>query len=143
MAVLPEKIQLEVVTPYRKLVSAEVDEVLLPGELGQLGILPGHRPLLTNLTLGEIAFRQDRHWTHLAVEWGFAEVLPDRVIVLADNALSVADFDPEQALKAKKRAEERLRSRLDRVEIEHELENWKRAVLQLEIADKMKKENRD
>ena len=139
MVGLPEKIHLEIVTPYRQLVSAEVDEVLMPGELGQLGILPGHRPLLTTLTLGEIAYRQGHHWHHLAVEWGFAEVLPDRVIVLAENALSVDDFDPEEAIRAKQRAEERLRSRLEPVEIEHELENWRKAVIQLEIYDKEKR----
>lgn len=139
MAALPEHIHLEIVTPYRQLVSAEVDEVVMPGELGQLGILPGHRPLLTTLVIGEIAYRQGHHWTHLAVEWGFAEVLPDRVTILADNALSVADFDPEEALNAKRRAEERLRTKLDEFEIEHELENWKRSILQLEISEKMKK----
>jgi len=135
-AKLPEKIHLTVVTPYRQLVSAEVDEVLLPGELGQLGILPGHRPLLTTLTIGEVAYRQGRRWTHLVVEWGFAEVLPDRVIVLAETAASVADIDPEAILKAKQRAEERLRSKNPDVDVESEMEQLRRALARLTVWEK-------
>jgi F-type H+-transporting ATPase subunit epsilon len=101
-----------------------------------LGILPGHRPLLTTLTIGEVAYRQGRRWTHLVVEWGFAEVLPDRVIVLAETAASVADIDPEAILKAKQRAEERLRSKNPDVDVESEMEQLRRALARLAVWEK-------
>ena len=140
---LPEHIHLTVVTPYRQLVDETVDEVLLPGELGQLGILPGHRPLLTTLTIGEIAYRQGRRWNHLAVEWGFAEVLPDRVIVLAENAESVDDIDPEEILRAKQRAEERLRSKIPGVDIAAELQELQRIYTRMAILEKARKQQKE
>ena len=99
---------LEIVTPDRSLVSQQVDEVYLPGSEGYFGVLPGHTPLLATLQVGEMWYRigQEKHF--LALAFGFAEVLPDRVTVLAQIAERAQDIDVERAERAKRRAEERL-----------------------------------
>src|SRR5258706_15542162 len=106
---LPQKIQLDIVTPERGVVSEAVDGIILPGSEGYLGVLPGHAPLLTSLKVGQISYRQEGRVHQLAVAWGFAEVLPDRVSVLADIAERAEDIDTERARQARERAEERLR----------------------------------
>jgi F-type H+-transporting ATPase subunit epsilon len=105
---LPTKITLEIVTPDRALVTAEVDEVNLPGSQGYFGVLPGHTPLLATLQVGELWYRigQDRHY--FAIAFGFAEVLPDRVTVLAQIAEKAEEIDTARAEAAKQRAEERV-----------------------------------
>ena len=105
---LPTKLTLEIVTPDRSLVTEQVDEVELPGAEGYFGVLPGHTPLLASLQVGELWYRvgQDKHYLSLA--FGFAEVLPDRVTVLAQIAERAQDIDVERAERAKKRAEEQL-----------------------------------
>ena len=112
---LPAKIQLEIVTPDRSLVREDVDEVQLPGAEGYLGVLPGHTPLLTTLKVGELWYRTGSERHYLAIAFGFAEVLPDRVTILAQIAERAQDIDVERAEAAKKRAEERLASRHARV----------------------------
>jgi F-type H+-transporting ATPase subunit epsilon len=109
MDALPKQIELSVVTPDRQVVKESVDSVSFPGKRGYLGILPGHAPLLTELTIGEIDYAV--HGTHhyLAVCWGFAEVLPDRVIVLAQTAERAEDIDVARAERARQRAEDRLK----------------------------------
>ena len=107
-ASLPSKLTLEIVTPDRSLVSEQVDEVYLPGSEGYFGVLPGHTPLLATLQVGEMWYRagQDKHF--LAIAFGFAEVLPDRVTVLAQIAERSQEIDVARAESAKKRAEERI-----------------------------------
>jgi F-type H+-transporting ATPase subunit epsilon len=105
---LPTKLTLEIVTPDRPVVREEVDEVVVPGSEGELGILPGHTPLLATLKVGEMWYRQGSEKHHLAVAFGFVEVLPDRVTVLAQVAERAADIDIARAERAKRRAEERL-----------------------------------
>jgi F-type H+-transporting ATPase subunit epsilon len=105
---LPTKLQLEIVTPDRALVREEVDEVVVPGSEGELGILPGHTPLLSTLKVGELWFRQGAEKHYLAVGFGFVEVLPERVTILAHVAERPQDIDTERAERAKRRAEERL-----------------------------------
>jgi len=83
---LPESIHLEVVTPDKRVVSEVVDAVVLPGSEGSLGVLPGHTPLLTTLGIGELAYSRGGAKGYVAIAWGFAEVLPDRVSVLAEIA---------------------------------------------------------
>jgi len=107
---LPKAIQLVIVTPERNLVSQEVDEVTLPGVEGYLGILPGHTPLLTSLKIGEIRYRHGKDVNYLFVSWGFVEVLPDRVTVLADVAETPEDIDVVAAVKAKDEAEKKLKT---------------------------------
>lgn len=105
---LPTKLQLEIVTPDRALVREEVDEVVVPGSEGELGILPGHTPLLATLKVGELWYRQGAEKHYLAVGFGFVEVLPERVTILAHVAERPQDIDTERAERAKRRAEERL-----------------------------------
>ena len=105
---LPTKIQLEIVTPDRALAREEVDEVVVPGSEGELGILPGHTPLLATLKVGELWYRQGSEKHYLAVAFGFVEVLPDSVTILAQVAERPQDIDVERAERAKRRAEERL-----------------------------------
>jgi F-type H+-transporting ATPase subunit epsilon len=101
-------IALEIVTPERPLVREQVDEVELPGAEGYLGVLPGHTPLLTLLAVGELWYRQGNEKTYLAVAFGFAEVLPDRVTVLAQTAERAEDIDVPRAQAALQRATARL-----------------------------------
>jgi F-type H+-transporting ATPase subunit epsilon len=105
---LPIKLTLEIVTPERSLVSQQVDEVQLPGSEGYFGVLPGHTPLLATLQVGELWYRIGQEQHHFAVAFGFAEVLPERVTVLAQIAEKPEDIDVPRAEAARKRAEERL-----------------------------------
>jgi F-type H+-transporting ATPase subunit epsilon len=105
---LPTKLTLEIVTPDRSLVNEQVDEVQLPGAEGYFGVLPGHTPLLAALQVGELWYRTGAEKHFLVVAFGFAEVLPERVTVLAQVAEREQDIDVERAERAMKRAEERL-----------------------------------
>src|ERR1700726_936527 len=107
---LPESIQLIVVTPERQLLRETVVEVTVPGLDGQLGILPGHVPLMTELGIGELSYRTSASSRPvvLAVISGFAEVLPDRVTVLAETAERAEEIDLARAEEAKARAEKRV-----------------------------------
>jgi F-type H+-transporting ATPase subunit epsilon len=105
---LPTKLTFEIVTPDRALVREEVDEVVVPGSEGELGILPGHTPLLATLKVGELWYRQGQDKHYLAIAFGFAEILPDRVTILAQIAERAEDIDATRAERAKQRAEERL-----------------------------------
>ena len=105
---LPTKILLEIVTPDRALVREEVDEVVVPAFDGYLGVLPGHTPLLATLKVGELWYRQGQEKHYLAVAFGFLEVLPDHVTVLAQVSERPEEIDVQRAERAKQRAEERL-----------------------------------
>jgi F-type H+-transporting ATPase subunit epsilon len=105
---LPTTLTLEVVTPDRALVNEQVDEVQLPGAEGYFGVLPGHTPLLASLQVGELWYRVGQEKFYLAVAFGFVEVLPDRVTVLAQLAEKAQEIDVSRAEAAKKRAEERV-----------------------------------
>lgn len=105
---LPTKLTLEIVTPDRALVREEVDEVVVPGSEGYLGILPGHAPLLATLKVGELWYRVGQEKHYLAIAFGFVEVLPDRVTILAQMAEKAHEIDVTRAEAAKRRAEERL-----------------------------------
>lgn len=106
---MAEKLRLELVTPYKKALSEEVDEVTAPGTLGEFGILPGHTPLLTTLKIGELSFRRGGEIFHLAVNWGYVEVEDDKVTVLVETAEPADEIDLERARAAMGRAEEALR----------------------------------
>jgi F-type H+-transporting ATPase subunit epsilon len=107
---LPESIELIIVTPERQLLRETVVEVTLPGAEGCLGLLPGHAPLITELGIGELAYRAKSapEAAHLAIISGFAEVLGDRVTVLAETAERAEEIDVARAEQAKERAKERL-----------------------------------
>ena len=105
---LPTKIQLHIVSADRSLVNETVDEVEIPGADGYFGVLPGHTPLLALLGTGELWHRQGAEKVYLSIAFGFAEVQPDRVTVLAQIAEKADEIDVVRAEAAKKRAEERL-----------------------------------
>ncbi len=104
---LPTKIQLQIVSTDRLLVNESVDEVEIPGSEGFFGILPGHTPLLALLGAGELWYRQGAEKHYLAMAFGFAEVRPERVTVLAEFAERADEIDVARAEAAKKRAQER------------------------------------
>jgi len=108
---LAERLTLELATPTRLMVSAEVDEVVVPGSQGYFGVLPGHAPLLATLGIGELTYRIGRDEYHVAVVGGFAEVRNDKVIILADSAEAPSDIDRARAERARDRAEARLTGR--------------------------------
>jgi len=105
---LPTKLTLEIVTPDRALLREEVDEVVVPGSEGEFGVLPGHTPLLSTLQIGELWYRQGQEKHFLAIAFGFVEVLPDRVTVLAQVGERAQEIDVQRAERAKQRAEQRL-----------------------------------
>jgi F-type H+-transporting ATPase subunit epsilon len=105
---LPTHLRLEFVTPERALVHDDVDEVEIPGEDGYFGVLPGHAPLLSALRAGELWYRKGGEKRYAFVAGGFAEVLPDRVAILAQVAERAEDIDNQRAEAAKRRAEDRL-----------------------------------
>jgi F-type H+-transporting ATPase subunit epsilon len=105
---LPTKIQLHIVSADRSLVNETVDEVEIPGADGYFGVLPGHTPLLALLGTGELWYRQGAEKVYLSIAFGFAEVQPERVTILAQIAEKAEDIDVARAEAAKKRAEERL-----------------------------------
>ena len=105
---LPTSLTLEIVTPDRALVTEQVDEVQVPGSEGYFGVLPGHAPLLASLQVGELWYRKGQEKHYLAIAFGFVEVLPDKVTVLAHIAERAEDIDLARAEKAKVRAEERV-----------------------------------
>lgn len=136
MANLPGKIELQVVTPERHVLSEDVDSLEMPGKDGYMGVLPGHAPLITELAVGEVTYKQNSGEQHLAVAWGFAEVLPDKVTILAETAERPSEIDVERARKAKDRAEKRLTSGDTNVDVERSLDSLHRAETRLDVAAK-------
>src|SRR5256885_15356165 len=137
---LPESIELVVVTPERQLLREPVVEATLPGADGCLGILPGHAPLITELGIGELTFRLRGDSTpgHLAIISGFAEVLGDRVTVLAETAERPEEIDVARAEEAKKRAEERLASAASDPNLDwgHAAVALQRSLIRIQVARK-------
>jgi len=132
---LPTELRLDIVTPDRLVAHDSVSGVTLPGKNGYLGILPGHAPLLTELVPGELIYSRDGVKHFVAVTWGFAEVLPDRVIVLVQSAERAEEIDIARAEQAKQRAEERLTRFSDpEVDLERARESLRRAMARLETA---------
>jgi F-type H+-transporting ATPase subunit epsilon len=107
---MPGKILLEVVTPEKQLVSREVDEVIAPGSEGEFGVLPGHCHFLSTLRIGELRYRVGDHVNHMAILWGFAEVTPTKVTVMAEIAEKAEDIDVSRAQAAVEQAEQRVKA---------------------------------
>jgi F-type H+-transporting ATPase subunit epsilon len=108
---LPDKIHLEVVTPEKQIFSGIVDSMIVPCKTGYMGIMPGHAPFLGELGIGEISFITGDRTDYLFCSWGFVEILPDRVVILAQTAELASDIDIKRAEEAKSRAEKLLASR--------------------------------
>lgn len=128
--------ELEIVTPEKMIVRDVAEEVQIPGKNGYLGILPQHAPLISELAVGEITYR-NAHITHcLAVAWGFVEVLPDRVTILAEAAERAEDVDVGQAEAAKVQAESRLLAGATEKDFAHAIADLKHAETRLAVARK-------
>jgi F-type H+-transporting ATPase subunit epsilon len=131
---IPTKLTIEIVTPDRSLVNEHVDEVQLPGSEGYFGVLPGHTPLLATLKVGELWYRVGQEKHYVAVAFGFVEVLPDRVTVLAQVAERAQDIDIARAEAAKRRAEERLATSSPEVDPERARLAHTKALVRLQVA---------
>ncbi len=132
---MAEKLRLEMVTPYKKVLSQEVDEITAPGTVGELGLLPGHTPLLTTLKIGELSFKQDGKISSVAVNWGYLEVGDDKVTILVDTAEKADEIDLERAKAALGRAEEALKS-LSQEDMKYAIMEaaLQRAVIRIQVA---------
>src|SRR5689334_8598853 len=133
---MAETIQLEVVTPERLVVSEPAEDIQIPGKTGYLGILPGHAPLVTEIAVGEISYHSSGQLKRLAVAWGFAEVLPSKVTILAETAERAQEIDVERARRAKEAAEKMLHSTDPNTDFERALAALKRAEVRLDVAAK-------
>jgi F-type H+-transporting ATPase subunit epsilon len=133
---LPVSLLLEIVTPEGLLLRDEVDEVIAPGELGYFGVRPGHTPFLSTLGLGEISYRKGAETGHLTCFWGFCEVLPDRVNVLAEVGERAEQIDAARAEQARRRAEERMKAIEDETGYGEAHHAYIRAVTRLAVARK-------
>jgi len=131
---MADTFQLEIVTPEKRVVDTAAEEVEIPGRNGYLGVLPGHAPLITELSVGEITYRDNSGEQRLAVAWGFAEILPNKVTILAETAERPSEIDVDRARKAKERAEQRLTSGDMTVDVERALGALHRAEARLDVA---------
>jgi F-type H+-transporting ATPase subunit epsilon len=134
MADIPPALTLELVTPRRTIVHESVDEVVLPGTDGYFGVLPGHTPFLSTLAIGEMWYRKGTERTYLVVASGFAEVLPDRVTVLAEIAERADEIDVPRAEAAFKRAEARVQRPTAEVDFERARVALTKALVRIQVA---------
>lgn len=133
---LPDKLLLEVVTPEGLLLREEVDTVVAPGELGYFGVLPGHRPFFSALGVGEISYTAGKQTHHMTCFWGFCEVLPDRVSILAELGERAEDIDVGRAEADRQRASERLKALRDEAGFKEAQATYMKAVTRLSVARK-------
>jgi F-type H+-transporting ATPase subunit epsilon len=133
---MADTFELEIVTPEKLVVKDVAEEAQIPGKNGYLGILPGHAPLITELAVGEITYRIGNVRKHVCVAWGFAEVLPNKVTVLAETAECPADIDVNRAARAKERAEQQLNSGSQEVDYDAVQSALERAQTRLDVAKK-------
>ena len=133
---IPAHLRLQIVSADRSLVNEQVDEVQIPGADGYLGILPGHTPLLATLQVGTLWYRQGQEKHYLAIAFGFAEVQPDRVTILAQIAEKADEIDLARAEAAKKRAEERLSKPTTDMDFERARIAMLKALIRLQVASR-------
>src|SRR5213594_217932 len=129
-------IDLIIVTPERSVVQEQVDELQIPGAEGYLGILPGHAPLFSELKVGEVGYRKGDRWYFLSVAWGFVEVLPNQVRILAETAERAHEIDVERANRAKQRAEERISRGGEDIDYDRALVALERALVRIQVSRK-------
>jgi F-type H+-transporting ATPase subunit epsilon len=134
---MAEKMKLEIVTPYSKVLDMEVDEVTATGKIGEFGVLPGHAPFLTSLKIGELTYKNNGSTEHLALNWGYFEIQDDRIIVLVETAEASDEIDYERAKAALGRAEEALK-KLSPEDKQHKIYEaaLERAVIRMQVAGK-------
>ena len=133
---LPTSLTLEIVTPDRALVAEQVDEVEVPGSEGYFGVLPGHAPLLASMQVGELWYRKGQEKFYLSIAFGFVEVLPDKVTVLAQIAERAEDIDLRRAEQAKARAEERIAGRNPDIDFERARVAMMKSLIRLQVASR-------
>ncbi|HEY1913349.1 MAG TPA: F0F1 ATP synthase subunit epsilon [Vicinamibacterales bacterium] len=133
---LPTKIQLQIVSADRSLVNETVDEVEIPGYDGYFGVLPGHTPLLAVLHVGELWYRQGSEKHYLSIAFGFAEVQPDQVTILAQIAEKAHEIDIARAEAAKQRAEQRIASPVTDMDAERARIALMKALIRLQVASR-------
>jgi F-type H+-transporting ATPase subunit epsilon len=131
---MADTIELEIVTPERLVVKDRAEEIQIPGRNGYLGVLPGHAPLITELAVGEIVYTNGGTATRLSVAWGFAEVLPDKVTILAETAERAEDIDVPRAQAARDRARRQLKEAEDGAAYEEASTALARAEARLSVA---------
>lgn len=132
---MDNKLNLEIVTPFGLVFSDEVDEVIAQGSEGEFGVLPNHIPFFTTLKIGMLTYKKGNETGYFFVNWGYAEIGPAKVLILADSAEKSDDIDVERAIEAKKRAEERLKQaeKFDEAQTTAAIE---RSVARVQIAEK-------
>jgi len=127
--------QIEIVTPEKLVVRDTAEEVQIPGLNGYIGILPGHAPLITELGAGEISYRSGSQVHRFACAWGFAEVLPDKVTVLAETVERADEIDVARAQRSLEDAEEALNTAQTEEEVSKDLGKVRRAQARIEVAE--------
>jgi F-type H+-transporting ATPase subunit epsilon len=133
---LPSHLTLEIVTPDRSVVTDRVDEVEIPGSEGYFGVLPGHTPLLAMLQVGELWYRKGADKVYLSIAFGFAEVLPDRVTILAQLAERADEIDTARAEAARRRAEERMGKPAPEMDYERVRIALMKSLIRLQVASR-------
>jgi len=133
---MTDSFQLEIVTPEKMVVRDVAEEIQIPGRNGYLGVLPGHAPLITELGAGEIRYRAGGQSHRFAVAWGFAEVLPDRVTVLAETVERADEIDVSRAQQSLERAEESLKSAQTEEDVSLATGKIRAAQARIEVAQK-------
>ncbi|CAG0968308.1 F0F1 ATP synthase subunit epsilon [Geobacter sp.] len=134
---MAEKLKVDLVTPYKKILSEEVDEITATGALGEFSVLPGHAPFLTSLKIGELTYKKGGQLFHLALNWGYFEVEDDKVTVLVETAERADEIDLERAKAALGRAEEALK-RLSPEDKSYKVQEaaLERALVRMQVAGK-------
>ena len=132
---MADKITLDIVTPYGHVFTDEVDEIVASGSEGEFGVLPDHVPFLTTMKIGILTYKKGSETGYFFVNWGYAEVGPDKVTILADSAERADDINIERAEEAIKRAEERLKQ-IEKVDEARATSSLERAVTRAQIAGK-------
>jgi len=131
---LPSHLTLEIVTPERALAHEQVDEVQIPGADGYFGVLPGHTPLLATLQVGQLWYRRGTEKHYLSVAFGFAEVLPDRVTILAQMAELAEEIDVARAEDERRRAHEQMARKPSDIDLEMARVSMLKALARLQVA---------
>jgi len=134
-------LRLEIITAERQVFADDVNVVVAPGIEGELGILPHHAPLMTMLTPGELLIRKDGEETYMSVSGGFLEVRPDKILILADACERAEEIDIERAEAAKRRAEERLKTRTPEVDVAQVQAALLRSLVRLKVAERRRRKS--
>jgi F-type H+-transporting ATPase subunit epsilon len=133
----PSHLDLQIVMPDRLVIHEQVDEVQIPGSGGYFGVLPGHTPLLASLAVGELWYRKGSEKTYVSIAFGFAEVLPDRVTILAKLSEKADEIDVDRAEEAKKRAEDRLNRPKSDVDYERARIALMKSLVRLQVSSRI------